>query len=525
MVDSSSYEKRKDPHNELNNHGLQLGNDGFVEWKLDEKQHPRNWIITKKAYNVGLVCFFEFWMTAISSSGTATSNSGRKDYCISRTVGYFVFTSLYLIGQAIGSIFCSPISETFGRRTLYIVAITVYCIFSAIIAAVPSVIAVCFGRFFTGFASAIPATVAFGSFEDLYESETRIWIVYIYTLAGNMGLVLGPIYSAYVTTYAGWRWVFYISTIVSGIGIIASLFLHESRTRYLLELKVKAVQKRAGNNALRIAERQNITLRSFAQDCLFRPLKFLATEPIVFSCAALMAISFSLIYGLTEGLNVVYTELGFAESTTSSLSFVPILIGLLVNVLPRIYDQRVFTRCRKKSSLRPEAKVSSLVTACPALAVGLWLFAWTIPPLVPHVHWTVSMIGLVLVGYATNDLSYLLFGYLTDSYGPYAASACSALSLSRTLMAAVFPLFTYSMYTSLGGNVATSIFAAVATMACVTPVMFIKYGRKLREMSHFAQADGCENQRDEETPSRKEEEKVERGQRDSSASTVILLGS
>ena len=342
-----------------------------------------------------------------------------------------------------------------------------------------------------------------------------------------MGLVLGPIYSSYVTAYAGWRWVFYISTIVSGIGFFASWFLNESRTGYLLEAEVNLVQESLGDKSLRIPEKHHYTLQSFAKDCIFRPLEFLVTQPIVICCAVLMTISFSLIYGLTEGLSVVYTDFGFAESTTSSLSFIPILLGLVLNVLPRVYDQKLFTRYRKQNvPLRPETKVNSLITSCPALAVGLWLFAWTIPPYVPHVHWIVSMIGLVLVGYATNDLSYILFGYLTDSYGPYAASACAALSLSRTLMAAIFPLFTYTMYSGLGGNVATSIFAAIATIFCITPVAFIRYGRKLRGMSRFANADDDNgHQTDEETGSPKRRENYEPGQRDFSASTSILLGS
>ena len=395
----------------------------------------------------------------------------------------------YLLGQATGSIFCSPISEKFGRRTLYMASIATYCVFCAIVASVGSPIAVGIGRFVTGFASAIPATVAFGTFEDLYNQEHRIWIVYIYTLTGNMGLVLGPIYSSYLSTYAGWRWVFYVSTIVSGLGVVASYFLHESRAGYLLELKVAATKASLGSDTkIRVPRKTHHTLSTFAQESLFRPLLFLMTEPIVICCAVLMTISFSLIYGLTEGLSVVYTLFGFGDSTSSSLSFLAILLGLILNVLPRFYDQRIQTRYRRQHlKLRPETKARSLVTACPALAVGLWLFAWTIPPRVPHIHWVVSMLGLVLVGYATNDLSYILFGYLTDSYGPYAASACSALSLSRTIMAAVFPLFTYDMYTGLGGNVATSVFASVATVFCVTPLLFLRYGRVLRRISRFAQ--------------------------------------
>lgn len=396
----------------------------------------------------------------------------------------------YLFGQATGSVFCSPISETFGRRTLYIVSIATYCVFSAVVAAVPSEIAVAFGRFITGAASAIPATVAFGSFEDMHSSETRIWIVYIYTLAGNCGLVLGPIYSAYVSTYLGWRWVFYISTIVSGFGIIASIFLHETRTGYLLELKVKEIEKRMGHQNLRIPNKKSINLKSFAMESLFRPLEFLFTEPIVICCAVLMTMSFSLIYGLTEGLTVVYTEFGFFESTTSSLAFLPLLLGLVINVAPRIYDQHIFEHCRDNNvPIRAETKARSLVTSCPSLAIGMWLFAWTIPPRILNVHWIVSMIGLVFIGYATNDLAYVLFGYLTDSYGRYAASACAALSLFRTLMAGIFPLFTYIMFTELGGNLSTSIFAAIATLFCVTPLLFIKYGRQVRKMSHFAHTD------------------------------------
>ena len=374
----------------------------------------------------------------------------------------------------------------------------------------------------TGLAAAIPATVAYGSLEDLYDSETRIWMVYVYTLAGNMGLVLGPIYSAYVTTYAGWRWVFYISTIISGIGTIASWFLRESRTAYLLEMEHKLIREKLGDTSLRAPEKQNYTLRSFAEDCLFRPLEFLVTQPIVICCALLLTISYSLIYGLTEGLTVVYTEFGFAESTTSSLSFVPILLGLVLNVLPRLYDQRLLSRYRRNNMpVRPETKIKSLVTSCPALAVGLWLFAWTIPPRVPHVHWIVSMIGLVLVGYAANDFPYILSGYLTDSYGSYSASACAALMLPRTLISATIALFTHAMYTNLGGNVATSVFAALATLFCITPVLFIRYGRKLRARSRFAQGADDDDQREEETGLGEREAKAEAGQRDSLASTGV----
>lgn len=91
------------------------------------------------------------------------------------------------------------------------------------------------------------------------------------------------------------------------------------------------------------------------------------------------------------------------------------------------------------------------------------------------------MLGLVCIGFSANDFSYVLVGYMTDSYGFYAASAVSALSTARTFTAAVFPLFMTQMYEGLGNNVATSVLAAVATLFCFTWVVFLRYGRGLRE--------------------------------------------
>ena len=79
MPSFQSSQGNSDIHRELDQHGLRLGDDDFVAWKPDEKQHPRNWSIGKKTYNVVLVCFFEFWMTAISSSGVRDGDSSLRN--------------------------------------------------------------------------------------------------------------------------------------------------------------------------------------------------------------------------------------------------------------------------------------------------------------------------------------------------------------------------------------------------------------------------------------------------------------
>lgn len=280
---------------------------------------------------------------------------------------------------------------------------------------------------------------------------------------------------------------------VMGATSVACLFTRESNASQLLDKIVKQIREETSIEDVKSsnAEGERFTVAAFARNALLRPLQFLVTDPLVFFCAVLCAIAFGLIYGLTESLAIVYTAPPFNFSqNSSSLAFLAIAIGEVLNILPRIYDAHTYKKYRRTHRrILPESKITSFAIAAPSLAIGLWLFAWTIPPRVTHVPWPVSMIGLVMIGFSLNDFSYVLFGYATDSYGEYAASAVSAISLTRTLTAAVFPLFTHQMYTGLGSNVATSILAAVASLFAFTPFLFLRYGQRLRHRSKFAADD------------------------------------
>jgi len=289
---------------------------------------------------------------------------------------------------------------------------------------------------------------------------------------------------------------------------MAAFLLNESRAVSVLSSKVKRINKQTDKELKAADADQHTSFKNFITVSLFRPLLFLFTEPLVAVCAVLCSIAYGLIYGATESLTIVYMSFGFSQ-TSSSLSFIALLIGLLLNVLPRIYENWLFNKFEAQGrSILPETKIRSFAIACPALAIGLWIFAWTVPPLVNGVPWAVSMIGLILIGFAANDFAYILFGYMTDAYGGYAASAVSSLSLSRTLVAAAFPLFTTQMYRGLGSNVASSILASVATLFALTPALLLMHGRTFRKNSKYAADDPDENDHTEDAEKDDEEKLV-----------------
>lgn len=85
-----------------------------------------------------------------------------------------------------------------------------------------------------------------------------------------------------------------------------------------------------------------------------------------------------------------------------------------------------------------------------------------------------------------NENVYTLTGYLADSYTIYAASGYAGLILARASTCAIIVLFTQSMYTQLGNNVATSVLAAIATVFCAAPFVFSRYGKQIRKRSKLA---------------------------------------
>lgn len=110
----------------------------------------------------------------------------------------------YQIGQCAGGIIFPPYSETFGRKRLYIFSSGFYSIFCLIVGLVPSISGVIVGRLASGFLSAIPTVIVAGSIEDMFNSKGRVWMIFLWAVVANMGMISGPIMSVYITTHLGW---------------------------------------------------------------------------------------------------------------------------------------------------------------------------------------------------------------------------------------------------------------------------------------------------------------------------------
>lgn len=168
---------------------------------------------------------------------------------------------------------------------------------------------------------------------------------------------------------------------------------------------------------------------------LIRPLRLLFTEPIIILVAIMGSISCTVWYLFADALLITSKGYGWSETQASLLS-IPVSVGCLCGFFSKIYDRRkqALRRCQRKTST-PKCLLFGLAIAAQALAVGLWWFAWTVPP-TSRAHFIVPMLALVLISFVLNEFTYALNEYLAESYTMYAASGFAGLFLARSSICA-----------------------------------------------------------------------------------------
>lgn len=81
--------------------------------------------------------------------------------------------------------------------------------------------------------------------------------------------------------------------------------------------------------------------------------------------------------------------------------------------------------------------------------------------------------------------------FLVDTYGPYAASAVSANTILRSVLACALPVAAAPMAHTMGIGPAISLLGGVSCLVLPVPLLFMKYAPALRQKSRLAVADNC----------------------------------
>ncbi|KAF7378465.1 MFS general substrate transporter [Mycena sanguinolenta] len=446
----------------------------------DDQTNPQNWSNRRKWTFTFIIVVMTVNVTFASSAPSEAARFVAADFGISEEVSDLI-TSMFLLGYVFGPVFWGPGSELFGRRPIFVFAMSMYTI------------------------------LHLGLIADIWGAEKRGTAMSMFTAAVFLGPVAGPIVAGFILESSlSWRWVFWVMMMFAGTcTVIMILTLPETYAPVILLKKAKALRKAdpgRNNHIFAAHEKQDWSFGSVLHRTLFRPFKMLASEPILLLITLYLSLIYGVLYGLFQAIPIIFIVKRSFTLSHAGLIFTGVGIGSTLGAFLNIYLERDYPELiqRWRGFPPPEKHLRGAMVGGCAFVVGIFWLGWS--GQYPSVPWYVPALSTVVLGMSVcmifvSCLSYLVETYLCvivflsfnwkrptlpQVFRMYSASAFAANTFCRSLVAAAFPLFTVQFFTNLGVHWAATLLGGVGLLLLPSPFLFYKYGARIRANSKFA---------------------------------------
>ncbi|KAI1114450.1 major facilitator superfamily domain-containing protein [Nemania sp. NC0429] len=342
-------------------------------------------------------------------------------------------------------------------------------------------------RFFQGAFGSAPLSLAGGGLVDIWSPAHRgvALAATIGTLFGSP--ILAPIIGNFVAaSYLGWRWTQWLSAIMGGSSVVLVFFgLSETLAPVILLARAAKLRKSGENpHAWTTYDDRNLAgFGDIVRIYLMRPFVLLATEPILILITIYQSFIYGILYLVFVAYPIEFREVRHWALGVSALPFLGLLVGILLGAVGVIWHTKtrfIATIAANGGKIIPENRLPVMIVGGCLLPIGLFIFAWTAQP---RIHWSGSVIGSIPAGAGLYMVFVQCFNYLIDVYAPIANSAIGGNTLIRSFFGAGFPLFAPYLYHNLGVSWATSTLAFISIALIPIPVLFYKFGHRIRSWS------------------------------------------
>ncbi|KAH6634372.1 major facilitator superfamily domain-containing protein [Chaetomium sp. MPI-SDFR-AT-0129] len=380
-----------------------------------------------------------------SSTGTSISYPALNDMAVDLgTTPTVVNLSLafYLLAMAFTPMWWSFLSETKGRRSVYIISFALFSIFSAASALSVNAAMLIVFRVLSGGASAAVQTVGAGTIADIWEPERRGLAMGVFFLGPLCGPGIAPIIGGALTDNLGWRSTLWFLVIFGGVLLLLIVFcLPETVAR-------KQEQKKVGG------------FKGVAVG-LVKPilaLSLLRYPPILIAVYS-AAIAFASMYVINISVQADFINPPYNFTTTQvGLLYIAPMIGYAISSLlgGRWIDYIMAREARKanrydadgKLIFLPEERMKENIWISATLYPGamIW-YGWVVDK---GVHWAVSCVANIFFGLGCM----LVFGavntMLTEFTPKRSSTGVAINNFVRSTLACIGAIVTQPLIGALG---------------------------------------------------------------------------
>jgi len=328
-------------------------------------------------------------------------------------------TSLYVLGYAFGPLIWGPFSELQGRKLPILVGMFGFSVFCFAVATAENLQTLLICRFFTGFFGSCPLAVVAAVFADMFDNTQRGTAIVIFSSCVFMGPMLGPFIGGFINmSYLGWRWNVYLPGIMGSFALILNIiFLKESYAPVVLIGKAAELRRRTKNWGIHAKQEEvEVDLKELLTKNFSRPLRLLATEPVVLLLTIYMSFIYGLLYLFLTAYTLVFQGIHGMNAGVGGLPFFGMVVGILIVAAYIIFESKGYN---KKLSANggipvPEWRLPPVIVGGVLFALGLFWFGWT--GYTKSIHWIVPTLSGLFTGFGLLAIFIQSFNYLIDSY-------------------------------------------------------------------------------------------------------------
>ncbi|KAF3059891.1 hypothetical protein GL218_05155 [Daldinia childiae] len=480
----------QDAHLVFNERPDQASIKDIVDFHPDgDEENPLEWPQAYKWAIVALLALMAFTVTftCISVVPVATRIVDDLDHGHSSKSASVLLVTIWELGEAAGPLLIAPLSEVFGRYPVMNVANVLFITATVLAALSQSTTLFIAARTLTGLAVASnvlnPAIVG-----DIFISEQRGSAMSLIQLAPLIGGAVGPAISGAIAETMGWRSTMWMCVILAATCEV--VFLTCFRETYkvaILRRKAARLRLETGNTALRtVFDADDGSRSEKLWGAIIRPFTVLAGSGVLQMLSLFGSITFTYFYILVTTLpDILGTIYGLSPAGAGS-ALISFSIGSALSVvlcnqtLDRIY---IKLRDSHKGVGQPEYRLPLVIVGGFTLPLVAAWYGWSAQLHAPILLllFSVAIMGLTLM------LGFLpLYAYVVDAFGLYAASAMTAVIVTRCLAGTFLPLAAAPLVDRFGYGIGLSILGAASFLLAPIPVLVLRYGSKWRQGSKYS---------------------------------------
>ncbi|KAM0162334.1 hypothetical protein ACHAQE_003774 [Botrytis cinerea] len=439
---------------------------------------PYNWKNSKKVTNLVLVALHACMSTFTAAAIIPAYESIAEELGVSlQQASYLTSLQIAILGGA--PLLWKPLSNTFGRRPLFLISLIISLVGNIGCAKAPTYATMALCRAIVAFFICPAGAIGSAVVTESFFKKDRARYMGIWTLMVTIGVPFSPFVMGFVANNVGWRWIYWILAIMNGVQFIAYVFLGPE-TRYLRH-GVQHSKSSFKEEYLTFHRIDPSPLRIYD---FVHPLTLFAKPCIVIPA---VAYAMTFLFGsvlITVELPQLFAEKFGFNAQQLGYQFLALIIGSVIGEqLGGNLSDFWMNRKARKTGIQPapEHRLWLSYAGFILTIVGAVVFLVRTEQ-AKEMHWNITpVIGIAIAGVGNQIVTTVLITYAVDSHLEESASIGVFITFVRQIWGFIGPFWFPSMFTNLGLSKSAAVAAALLIGVSIIPTLIVQFmGKRWR---------------------------------------------